>query len=115
MLSETEMIEKQRELIDRLEGIDSLYGNYHSVNLLTNLVGVLPEDKTKLLTTIDNCLSMSDVLKLNFILGRRLGQYHRLSGFENSIAYNSVQKQVETIQRERPDSFESICHDYVIA
>lgn len=111
MLSEIEMIEEQRRLIDRLEGIHSRYGNYHSINLLTELVGVLPEDKTKLLTTIDNFLSLGDVLRINFILGRRLGHYHRLSDLENSSAYNFVQRQVEKIQREDPSLFESIFHD----
>ena len=94
-----------------LSNIHSRYGNYHSVNLLTELVGVLPEDKTKLLTIIDNFLSLSDILRLSFILGRRLGHYHRLSDLENSFAYNSVQKQVEKILRKNPGSFESIFHD----
>lgn len=86
------MIEEQRGQISRLEGIHSRYGNYHSANLLTELVGVLPEDKTKLLTIIDNFLSLSEALKLNFILGKRLGHYHRLSDLENFFANNFVQK-----------------------
>ena len=60
----------------------------------------IPEDKTKLFTIIDNFLSLSKALKLNFILGRRLGYYRRLSDLENSSAYTFIQNQVEKIQRE---------------
>lgn len=111
MLSEVEMIEEQGKLLEKLEGIDSRFHSNHSVNLLTEIAGVLPKDKTKLLTIIDNFLSLSEAQKLNFILGKRLGYYHRLSDLKNSFAYNSVQKQVEKIQRENPGSFESVFHD----
>jgi radical SAM superfamily enzyme YgiQ (UPF0313 family) len=111
MLSEIEMIEEQRGLIGRLEGIRSRYGNYHSINLLAELVGVLPEDKTRLLTCIDNFLSLSEDLQLNFILGKRLGYYYSFADLQNSNAYNFVQQQVEKIQKENTGSFESIFYD----
>jgi radical SAM superfamily enzyme YgiQ (UPF0313 family) len=111
LLSETEMIKEQRGLIDRLEGIQSRYSNSHSVNMLTELVGVIPEDKKKLFGILDNFLSLSDLLRLNFILGRRLGHYHRLSDLENSYAYKSIQEQVEKILRDNPGSVESVFHD----
>ena len=41
MLTEIEMVEEQRRLIERLEGIQSRYGNYHIVNLLTELGAAL--------------------------------------------------------------------------
>jgi len=31
-------------------GINTHYGNFHGINLLASLVGVLPEDKRKLMT-----------------------------------------------------------------
>ncbi len=111
MLSETEMIAEQRGLIERLDGIHSRYGNYHGINLLTELVGVLPDDKSKLLSLIDRFLSLPDASRFNFILGRRLGHYHRLSGFENSPAYNSIQTQVDEILKQDSGAFESMCHD----
>ncbi len=111
MLTEIEMIEEQRNLIDRLDGINSRYGNYHSVNLLTDLVGVLPEDKAELLSNIDHFLSLDETLKLNFILGKRLGYYHHLSDLENSSSYDFVESQVAKIKRENAGSFESIFHD----
>ncbi len=111
MLSETEMIQEQRQLINKLDGIHSHYGNFHGINLLTEIDGVLPDDKTKLLSIIDRFLSLSVPLQLNFILGRRLGYYGGLAGFQKSSAFNSVQQQVEKIQRENPESIEATFHD----
>ena len=111
MLSETEMIEEQRRLINQFEGIHSHYGNFHGINLLTEIDGVLPDDKTKLLSVIDDFLSLSEPLQHNFIFGRRLGYYGGLTGFEESSAFNSVQKLVEKILREDPDSIETTFHN----
>lgn len=111
MLSETEMIQEQRRMINQLEGIHSHYGNFHGINLLTEIDGVLPDDKTKLLSIIDNFLSLSEPLQRNFILGRRLGYYDGLAGFVESPAFNSVQQQVVKIQGENPESIEPIFHD----
>lgn len=110
MLSETEMIEEQRRLIQSLEGIHSHYGNFHGINLLTEIEGVLPEDKTKLLSIIDGFLSLSPELRHNFILGRRIGDYGSLTNFLDSPNFQSVQKHVEKIMAENPDSLESVFH-----
>lgn len=114
MLSETEMVEEQRRLIQSLEGIHCHYGNFHTINLLTELEGIFPDDKTKLLSIIDDFLSLSPGLQHNFILGRRLGYYGRLAGFQDSPGFQSVQLQVEKIVGETPDSMdsmESVFHD----
>ncbi|MFA0350186.1 radical SAM protein, partial [Vibrio sp. 10N.222.55.C6] len=44
-LSEREMLEEQFQLISQLDGIKSNYGNYHGINLLTELNGQFPHDK----------------------------------------------------------------------
>ncbi len=111
MLTEREMIQEQRQLIHQLEGIHSHYGNFHGINLLTELEGILPEDKPELLSIIDTFLALDTPLQQNFILGRRLGYYGRLTGFQESSAYHSVQQQVDKIQRGKPDSLETIFHD----
>jgi hypothetical protein len=111
MLSETEMIQEQRRLIDQLDGIHSHYGNFHGINLLTEIDGVLPDDKPKLLSIIDIFLSLSEPLQRNFILGKRLGYYSRLADFQESTAYNFVQQQLNKILKENPESIESTFHD----
>lgn len=111
MLSETEMIKEQRQLINQIEGIHSHYGNFHGINLLTELEGILPDDKNKLLSIIDDYLSLYSTLQLNFIFGRRLGYYSRLAGFQDSPAFSTVQQQIERIQGENPESIEAVFHD----
>lgn len=111
LLSENEMIKEQRELINRLENIHSHYGNFHSINLLTELEGVLPGDKVQLLSVIDTFLGLDTQLQNNFILGKRLGYYSHLSGFLQSLVFDTVQLQAEKIQRENPGSMEAIFHN----
>ncbi len=111
MLSETEMVEEQRRLLERLEGINSRYSNSHSVNLLNEIAGSLPQDKERLLNIVDSFLNLSEDVQLNYILGKRLGYYHRLSDLGDSLAYPTVQKQVEGIKKDTPESLESLFHD----
>jgi len=111
MLSEVEMIQEQKRLLSLLDGVSSRYRNYHAVNLLVELDGKLPEDKTKILSVIDQFLSLSSADQLNFILGRRLGHYHRLEDLRKSAAYKIIQKEVTKIQQTDPTSFETVFHD----
>jgi radical SAM superfamily enzyme YgiQ (UPF0313 family) len=111
LLSETEMIEEQRQLIEQLKDIHSHYGNFHGINLLTELDAVLPEEKTHLLAIIDDFLALNTPLQLNFILGKRLGYYSHLAGFQESSAFHAVQQQIRMIQRENSESIEAIFHN----
>ena len=111
MLSEIGMIEEQRRLIESLQGIQCHYGNFHGINLLTEIEGVLPEDKLKLLSIIDDFLSLSPELQRNFIFGKRLGYYGRLAGFQDSPRLQFVQLQVDKIFAENPESIEAVFHD----
>ncbi len=109
--SETHMILEQRLLLEHLEGIDSHYANHHSVDLLIEVRGRLPRDKDQMLTILNRFLSLSETDKINFILGRRLGYYRRLSDMENALQYRLVEKQAKKIRGTDPDSFEQIFHD----
>lgn len=111
LLSETEMIEEQRHLIEQLDNIHSHYGNFHGINLLTELEGILPEDKARLLATIDRFLALSSQLQCNFILGRRLGYYGRLKDFESSPQFDFVSQQLGIVQAKQPESLEAFFHD----
>jgi len=109
--SEAQIISEQRLLLEHLEGITSHYANHHSVDLLLEIRGQLPEDKDRLLTILDRFLSLTDTDQINFILGRRLGYYRQLSDMENVIQYQFVEKQAQKIRQTEPDSFEQIFHN----
>ena len=105
------MISEQRLLLERLEGITSHYANHHSIDLLLEVRGSLPTDKDQMLAILDRFLSLSEADKINFILGRRLGYYRRLSDIKNDLQYRIVEKQAQKIRRADSDSFEQIFHD----
>ncbi len=111
MLSEVGMIEEQRRLLSQLDNIHCHYGNFHCINLLPELEGVLPEDKSKLLSVIDDFLALSPGLQNNFILGRCTGRYGRLAGFQNSLSFSTVQKQLEELEGEKAGPMETFFHD----
>ena len=56
--SEEEIIKEQRVLLEQLDGITSHYANHHSVDLLLEARGQLPEDKTKLINIMDRFLNL---------------------------------------------------------
>jgi radical SAM superfamily enzyme YgiQ (UPF0313 family) len=96
--SETRMIREQRLLLEQLNGINSHYANHHSVDLLLEVRGQLPDDKGRLLSILDRFLSLKEADQINFILGRRLGYYRRLSDQENDLQYQFVEKEVKKIK-----------------
>ena len=106
--SETRMISEQRLLLEQLDGITSHYANHHSVDLLLEVRGQLPEDKDRLLGILDRFLSLKEADRMNFILGRRLGYYRRLSDQENELQYQVVERQLNKISPS--DSIEEIFH-----
>ncbi len=109
--SETSMIAEQRLLVENLEGITSHYANHHSVDLLLEIRGQLPQDKDHLLSVMDRFLSLSEPDRINFILGRRLGYYRRVADMKNDLQYRFVDKQVKKIKASGQQSFEEIFHD----
>ncbi len=109
--SESQIISEQRLLLEHIEGITSHYANHHSVDLLLEVRGQLPEDKDRLLTILDHFLSLSNTDQINFVLGRRLGYYQQLSDMENDTRYQFVEEQAQKIRQTDPDSFEQIFHD----
>lgn len=108
--SEAQIIAEQRLLLENIDGITSHYANHHSVDLLLEVRGQLPQDKDRLIAILDRFLSLGDKDQINFILGRRLGYYYRLSDMENTRQRQIVEKQAQTIRETDPDSFEQIFH-----
>ena len=108
--SEEEIIVEQRLLLEGLDGIGSYYSNDHSVNLLMEVEGRLPDDKPAMLATLDRYLALSPAEKTHFAVGRRLGDYARLDDMHDvSLRQRVEQKQVELTFR-YPGQLEEIFH-----
>ena len=93
--SESSMIAEQRLLFENLNGITSHYANHHSVDLLLEIRGQLPEDKIKLLEIMNHFLKLNESDQLNFILGRRLGYYSRLDDLEKNKMHKDITTNIE--------------------
>lgn len=107
-LTEREMLEEQYQLISRLESINGNYGNYHGINLLMELNGQFPQDKQAFLGTIDRFKAMNENDQNNFILGRRMHAYTALSDMNNQLMYDSVQRELERVERQNIGSLDDI-------
>jgi radical SAM superfamily enzyme YgiQ (UPF0313 family) len=109
--SETQMITEQRLMLENVDKISSHFANHHSVDLLLEIRGQLPEDKKKLLEIMDRFLSLDEPERINFILGRRLGYYRTLDDQANELHYRFVKQQVDKIRNTPGHDFEDIFHD----
>ncbi|WP_394242905.1 B12-binding domain-containing radical SAM protein [Vibrio astriarenae] len=94
-LSEVEMVQEQQALIEQLNGINSKFGNFHSINLLMEINGQLPADKSQFLSTIERFLSLPIEKQYNFILGRRIHYYNTMDDMHNQLYFDTVQRELE--------------------
>lgn len=82
---EDAMVREIRDIIQRLEGINTIIVSDHILNLLEEVNGKLPEDKNKILSTIDRYLNMSNDDRLLFQLGRRGGAIRDLEEMDDPV------------------------------
>jgi hypothetical protein len=77
-LGEEDIVREIRIFIDHLNGIETMIVSDHILNLLEEITGKLPEDKTQLQTIIDRFFSLPAEERLIFRVGRTKGIYRRI-------------------------------------
>jgi radical SAM superfamily enzyme YgiQ (UPF0313 family) len=108
LMSDDEMIEEERLLIDHLQGITSTFVSDHIMNILQEVEGKLPEGKETMLNLIDRYLSLRKEEKDNFRLGRRAGVYQSVEDLSRPELRNRVEKALREIESERSGSLEEV-------
>jgi len=108
LMSDNEMIEEERLLIEHLEGITSTFVSDHIMNVLQEVEGKLPEEKEKMLNLIDRYLSLPKEEKDNFRLGRRVGIYQSVEDLSKPELRNQVERVIQQIESKRPGDLEEI-------
>jgi len=108
LMSDDEMIEEERLLIDHLQGITSTLVSDHIMNVLQEVEGKLPEEKETMLNLIDRYLSLRKEEKDNFRLGRRAGVYQSVEDLSRPELRNRVEKALREIESERSGSLEEV-------
>ncbi|NHI84214.1 MAG: radical SAM protein [Candidatus Thorarchaeota archaeon] len=81
--TDLQVMHELRLLISNLDGIKSSIVSDHILNLLQEVEGGLPEDKTRLLSIIDEFLEMNPQRQRLFQLGRRLGLFYGLGDLKD--------------------------------
>ncbi len=108
--SEKEIIIEQRLLLSHLDDITSHYANHHSIDLLLEARGQLPNDKKELISVMDRFLNLSQHDSQNFILGRRIGAYRRLDDLQNHALYQPVDQKLDDLGYTSDEHLEAIFH-----
>ncbi len=108
LMSDDEMIEEERLLIDPLQGITSTFVSDHIMNVLQEVEGKLPEEKEKMLNLIDRYLSLPKEERDNFRLGRRAGVYQSVEDLFRPELRNRVEKALREIESERSGGLEEV-------
>jgi biotin synthase-like enzyme len=108
LMSDDEMIEEERLLIEHLEGITSTFVSDHIMNLLQEVEGKLPGEKETMLNLIDRYLSLPKEEKDNYRLGRRVGVYQSVEDLYKPELRNQVERVLQQIESKRPGDLEEI-------
>ncbi len=79
LLGEDDVVREIRSIIEQLEDINSFVYSDHIMNLLERVEGKLPGDKEKMISVIDEYLSLPEDQRHLFKVGRRLGYYRDIN------------------------------------
>lgn len=98
--TDPEVITGARLLVENLAGIDSNIVSDHSLNLLEEVNGRLPEDKQALLAIYDRYLNLPEKDRLIFSLGKRWGLYRVLDDLYDPANYAQVSEVYERLEKQ---------------
>ncbi len=99
MQTEDEVVREIATFIENLE-VTSRLKSDHTLNLLMEVQGKLPEDRDKCLDIIDRYLSLPDDERLNFQLGRRAGYYSTLGDLADTEKHDLIDHAIRQIGQE---------------
>jgi hypothetical protein len=94
--TEDEVVKEIGVFIENLEVTSHLKSD-HSLNLLMEIEGKMPEDKEKCLNIINKYLSLPHEERLNFRLGRRAGVYNTLADLSDSYRHDKIEQAIKQL------------------
>ncbi|MBN2318473.1 MAG: radical SAM protein [Acidobacteria bacterium] len=106
LMSDDEIVEELKLLIENLNGIHSRITSDHILNLLEDIDGKLPDEKEKMLEVIDRYLALPQEERENFRLGRRAGFYRNQDDMNNPELRSRVDQIMQRIKTESPDNLD---------
>ncbi len=112
-LTDDEMVEEIRLMIDHLEGITSTITSDHMMNLLEDLSGTLPQDKSRMLAGLDAYLHLPAEERLIYRFGRRGGAYRSLRDMKDLVLKRKIEKAIEEVRTTHPGGIEPFLEELV--
>jgi biotin synthase-like enzyme len=107
VMTDDEIVREVQLLIEGLDGITSTFVSDHVLNLLEEVEGKFPEDKTRMLDVIARYLDLPDGERANFRLGRRAGVYRVLDDLSNPELHGRVEDALRRIEATVPGGLEA--------
>ncbi len=98
LMSDDAVIREEKLFIENLRGINSEFYSDHILNLLEDVSGKLPEDKSKMLEVISQYQSLPVEEREKFRLGRRTGYYRTMSDMQGSNPGDPVEANYRQLQ-----------------
>lgn len=99
-LTDDAVIREEALFIENLEGIESAFYSDHILNLLEEVNGKLPGDKSAMLNIIKSYLAWPDQERELFRLGRRTGYFRSLGDISNPSLRSAAEKIYRQLQNE---------------
>jgi radical SAM superfamily enzyme YgiQ (UPF0313 family) len=106
LLGEEDILIEERLLLENLDNITSQIKSDHVLNLLEEVDGKLPHDKEKIISIIDEFMSLDDEQRLIFRFGRRAGIYRSIEDLNDELTYFKIKKQIREMEQKEPGSVE---------
>jgi len=105
-LADEDVLKEIRLLLENLHCRDTYVVSDHILNLLQEIEGKLPNDKERMLGTIDRYFSMSLKDRMIYRLGRRRGIYNSLDDLANIRIYDRLRQIVEEYEKKDPQQLD---------
>ncbi len=108
--TDLEVVRELKQLIDHLEVRSSYLASDHILNLLPEIEGKLPEDKTRILNAIQRFLNMDTDTQIIYQLGRRMGIFLGMKDLDNPQKVSRVREIYES-QAIGPENINDIVNE----
>jgi len=105
--TEDEVVKEIGLFIENLQVTSHLKSD-HTLNLLMEIEGKMPEDKEKCLNIINKYLSLPDEERLNFNFGNRAGLYNRLADLNDSYKHDRIEEAIKRLRAQGSNVEEAI-------
>ena len=105
--TEDEVVKEIGLFIENLQVTSHLKSD-HTLNLLMEIEGKMPEDKEKCLNIINKYLSLPDEERLNFNFGNRAGLYNRLADLNDSYKHDRIEEAIKSLRAQGSNVEEAI-------